>query len=100
MKVRLPSGGFGGHQQFTSINPSVLWQLPPAMKFQSKGNWIFGLGLKKNFGPDGTNLSVSAKLRGEFKLKHLFRRTPEAAAKKEQKAAGDSGRRDGAGNPR
>jgi hypothetical protein len=63
-----------GHDNFTSINPSVLWQLPPALKFNAKGNWIFGIGFKANFGPDGTDVGVSAKLRGEFKLAHLFRR--------------------------
>lgn len=64
-----------GNDHFVSINPSVLWQLPPALKFNAKGNWIFGLGFKANFGPDGTDFGVSAKLRGEFKLSHLFRRS-------------------------
>lgn len=67
-----------GRRSFTSVNPSVLWQLPPALKFQSKGMWIFGLGLKSNFGPDGTDLGVSAKLRGEFKFARFFRRAQDA----------------------
>lgn len=67
-----------GNRQFASINPSILWQLPPALKFHSKGNWIFGLGLKASFGPDGTDFGVSTKLRGEFKLAHFFRRAREA----------------------
>jgi hypothetical protein len=62
-----------GSRHYTSVNPSVLFQLPPALKFHAKGNWIFGLGFKANFGPDGTDTGVSAKLRGEFKLSHLFR---------------------------
>lgn len=69
-----------GSRSFTSVNPSVLWQLPPVLKFRAKGNWIFGLGLKANFGPDGSDFGVSAKLRGEFKLAHLFRRSSEDSA--------------------
>jgi hypothetical protein len=68
-------------RNFYSVNPSVLWQLPPALKFHAKGNWIFGVGLKASSGPDGTDLGVSAKLRGEFNLGHLFRRAKEAWAK-------------------
>ena len=68
-----------GHddRQFISVNPSVLWQLPPALKFHAKGNWIFGIGLKANFGPDGTSLGVSAKLRGEFNFRRFFRLASE-----------------------
>ncbi len=74
-----------GNRTFTAVNPSVLWQLPPALKFHSKGAWIFGLGLKANFGPDGTDYGVSAKLRGEFRLGNLFKRAAAAWAPNDAK---------------
>ena len=63
-----------GDRQFFGLNPSVLWQLPRALTFHSKGQWIFGVGLKATHGPDGTDLGVSAKLRGEFKLSRLWKK--------------------------
>jgi hypothetical protein len=67
------TAGIGsGNRNFASINPSVLWDLPPWLKFHSKGQWIFGIGVKANFGPDGTDFSTSAKLRGEFKFSRLW----------------------------
>jgi hypothetical protein len=62
-----------GSKSFVSVNPSVLWELPPWLKFHSRSQWIFGIGLKANFGPDGTEFGSSAKLRGEFKLSRLWR---------------------------
>jgi hypothetical protein len=62
-----------GNKQFFSINPSVLWELPPALTFHSKGHWIFGIGVKADFGPDGTDFGSSAKLRGEFKFTRFFK---------------------------
>lgn len=67
---------------FLSVNPSILWQLPPALTFHSKGRWIFGFGLKANFGPDGADLGAGAKLRGEFSLSRLFRPSPREPEKK------------------
>jgi len=62
-----------GARSFTSVAPSILWQLPPALKFHAKGKWLLGLGLRSNFGPDGTVFGVSVKLRGEFKLSQIFK---------------------------
>ena len=71
-----------GNHQFVSLNPSVLWQLPRALTFHSDGRWIFGIGVKVTFGPDGTQTSTSGKLRGEFKFSRLFRSSPDRAEKK------------------
>jgi hypothetical protein len=72
-----------GNRQFFSVNPSVLVQLPPALKFHAQGNWIVGVGFKTNFGPDGTDLGLSLKLRGEFNFSHFLRRTRDAWIKSE-----------------
>jgi hypothetical protein len=63
-----------GDRHFFGLNPSVLWQLPRALTFHSKGQWIFGVGVKATHGPDGTDFGLSAKLRGEFKLSHLWKK--------------------------
>lgn len=60
------------NQHFFSVNPSVLWDLPPWLKLHSRSQWIFGVGVKANFGPDGTDFGTSAKLRGEFKFSRLW----------------------------
>jgi len=73
--------GRGSHQ-FVSVNPSVLWQLPRALTLYSDGRWIFGVGVKAMFGPDGTELGTSAKLRGEFRFLRRFRFAPNQAEKK------------------
>ena len=55
----------------------------PAGECKTVKGWVVHTsGLKANFGPDGTDFGVSAKLRGEFKLAHLFRpSTDEGAAR-------------------
>jgi hypothetical protein len=70
-----------GNRQYFSVAPSVLFSLPPALKFHSQGNWILGLGLKSSFGPDGTDLGLSLKLRGEFNFARFFRGAREAFMK-------------------
>lgn len=81
-----------GSRHFTSIHPSVLWQLPPTLKFLTAGNWIIGLGLKAGFGPDGTDLGAGVKLRGEFKLARFLRRSRDAWRPRDPDAAGTSAR--------
>ncbi len=61
-----------GNKHFLSVNPSILWQLPPMLTFGSKSRWIFGVGLKAKFGPEGSTMSTGAKLRGEFSFARLF----------------------------
>ena len=65
-----------GERNFASIGPSVLLQLPRALTFGSNSRWIFGVGVKANFGPDGTDFGSSAKLRGEFKFARWFGAKP------------------------
>lgn len=63
-----------GSNHYFSLNPSILWQLPPWLTLGSKDRWIIGFGLKVNHGPDGWDTSTSAKLRGEFRFARWFRR--------------------------
>lgn len=68
-----------GSTNILSINPSVLWQLPPALVFHTTGRWIVGAGVRVTTGPDGTEVSTGAKLRGEFSLSRLFGKSPASA---------------------
>jgi hypothetical protein len=61
-----------GSNHFYGANPSVLWQLPRRLTFNSNGKWVFGFGLKMSKGPDGTDTGTSVKLRGEFKFTRLL----------------------------
>jgi hypothetical protein len=61
-----------GNQHFYGVNPSVLWELPKKLTFNSSGKWVVGLGYKWTHGPDGTDSGTSVKLRGEFKFTRLF----------------------------
>jgi hypothetical protein len=54
------------------VRPGVAWELPKALTFHSPGRWVFGLGLRAGFGPDGTDLGVSGKFRGDFDFRRLF----------------------------
>lgn len=55
-----------------SLNPSVLWELPPELKFHSRSQWIVGAGLHVTVGPDGTDISTSSRLHAEFRLSRLI----------------------------
>jgi hypothetical protein len=54
------------------MRPGVAWELPKALTFHSKGRWVFGVGLRAGFGPDGTDLGVSGKFRGDFDFRRVF----------------------------
>lgn len=61
-----------GSNHYYGVNPSVLWQLPKKLTFNSNGKWVVGLGYKWTHGPDGTDSGTSVKLRGEFKFTRLL----------------------------
>lgn len=56
------------------LRPGVIWEIPSFRNPHSRGNWMIGVGAKASFGPDGADYGVSAKLRYNLDLKHLFSR--------------------------
>lgn len=56
------------------LRPGIACELPRWLTFKSQGHWIIGLGLRLARGPDGTESSLSAKLRGDFDFKRLIGR--------------------------
>jgi hypothetical protein len=55
-----------------TIRPGVVWVVPPAYTFGSRGKWLFGFALRASQGVDGTDLGASAKLRVNFDFKRLL----------------------------
>jgi hypothetical protein len=63
-----------GHikQDVFGVRPGFVWELPKKFTFYSRGQWIFGLGLHVDHGPDGTDIGLSGKLRINFDFKRLW----------------------------
>ncbi len=59
---------------FFSVQPGLLWYVPRRYTFHSKTQWIVGLGARTSFGPDGTDLSISSKLRAEITFRQVMDR--------------------------
>jgi hypothetical protein len=57
-----------------SIRPAVSWDIPKKLFFKSEGRWVVGLGMPVSFGPDGHDVGLSAKFRGDFDFKRLLGR--------------------------
>ena len=56
-----------------TIRPGVMWEIPKRHNPQVKSNWLIGLAVKSTFGPGGTSLGASFRLRYSRDLKDLFR---------------------------
>lgn len=56
-----------------TIRPGVLWEIPKRNNREVKSNWVIGLAVKSTFGPGGTSLGASFRLRYSRDLKDLFR---------------------------
>lgn len=65
--------GHGGEDIF-SIRPGVLWEIPTHGKWQIRSNWMVGLAVNSTFGPGGSSLGASFKLRYSSDLKNRFHR--------------------------
>ena len=59
-------------QNFYSVRPSFLWYAPKRFTFNSKTQWIFGLGANATWGPDGFHLGTSGRVRAEITLRQVM----------------------------
>lgn len=64
------------NKQFFTIRPGLAWDLPPGLKFHSKGRVTAGAGIHVTFGPDGVSTGGGGKVRAEFGVSRWFRRDP------------------------
>ncbi|MCF7688924.1 MAG: hypothetical protein K9M98_11945 [Cephaloticoccus sp.] len=56
-----------------SVRPGIVWKVPSRYTFNSKGQWLLGLGTRVSYGSDGTDYGVSGKLRVSFDFKKWWR---------------------------
>jgi hypothetical protein len=55
-----------GSEHFLTIRPSVLWFVPRRFTFNSKTQWIIGVGVRSTWGPDGYEFSTGTRVRAEI----------------------------------
>ena len=51
---------------FFTLQPSLLWYVPKKLTFNSKTQWIIGVGAPVTWGPDGTEFKVNSRVRAEI----------------------------------
>lgn len=66
------------NEELLIVRPGVVWRVPPKYTFDSKAEWFLGLGLRGEYGPEGTDFGVSARVRVNFDFKRWLRERREA----------------------
>jgi hypothetical protein len=56
---------------FLYLRPSMLWYVPRQYTFNSKTQWLLGLGLRASWGPDGSELSFNTRVRAEVTFRQV-----------------------------
>lgn len=56
----------GVDDHYFTLRPSVLWFVPRKFTFNSKTQWIVGLGARSTWGPDGYEFSTGTRVRAEI----------------------------------
>ena len=59
-----------------TARPGVIWEIPSRRNHLAKGHWMVGVAVKSTFGPGGTSLGGSLKLRYTRDLKIPLRHKP------------------------
>ncbi len=56
-----------------TVRPGMIFELPQQWTFHSRGQWLMGVATPVTWGPDGWEVGLSVKLRGNFNLKKMIR---------------------------
>jgi len=59
-------------EHFFYVQPSLLWYVPKKFTFNYKNQWIIGLGVRASWGPDGTEVSFSNRVRAEITFRQVM----------------------------
>lgn len=59
-------------EHFYYLQPGLLWYVPRQYTFNSKTQWIIALGAGTTWGPDGTNFSLSSRVRAEITFRQVL----------------------------
>ncbi len=57
---------------FFYLQPGLLWYVPRKFTLHSKTQWIIGLSARTSWGPDGTDLSLSSRVRAEITFRQVM----------------------------
>ena len=57
-----------------AIRPGFVWQLPCGERFNRRGKWVLGVAVDAEYGPDGVDLGLGARLRIDLDFKKLIGR--------------------------
>lgn len=57
---------------FVYLQPSLLWYAPKRYTFNSKTQWILGLGLRSSWGPDGYDFGTNTRVRAEITFRQVM----------------------------
>src|SRR6478736_8079871 len=65
-----------GHtdQDYFYLQPNVLWFVPKKWMLNTKTQWILSLGARVSWGPDGTQLSASNRVRAEITFRQVMQK--------------------------
>jgi hypothetical protein len=62
----------GNSAHFVYVQPGLLWYVPSRFTFHSKTQWIVGFAASTSIGPDGTDFSLSSRLRAEITFRQVM----------------------------
>lgn len=64
----------GHDEHIFSVRPSVLWFVPKNYTFNSKTQWILGLGVRGTWGQDGFDVGTGTRVRAEITFGQAMQR--------------------------
>lgn len=59
-------------EHFYYLRPNLLWFVPRKYTFNSKTQWILGMGIRASYGPDGTQISLYNRVRAEITFRQVL----------------------------
>ena len=59
-------------EHFYYLRPNLLWFVPRKYTFNSKTQWILGMGIRASYGPDGTQISFYNRVRAEITFRQVL----------------------------
>ena len=71
----------GGNDHFFTLSPSVLWFAPRKYTWNSRTQWVLGLGFRSTWGPDGHDFSTRSRVRAEITFRQALDRLRSAFEK-------------------
>lgn len=75
LELGYTTSAFGSREdrQVFSVRPGVAWRIPNSRWLHPDGKWIVGVGTRVGVGPDGSDVGLSVKFRGEFDFRRWVR---------------------------